>query len=91
MSCFMGDYVDRGEHSVECILYLLAMKTLLPERFHLTRGNHEIRYIQQQFTFARECQDKFGVTTGNNIWEALNQVFDCMPLCSVIDDAVSRR
>lgn len=56
---FLGDYVDRGIHSVECITYLLCLKLLSPNRFTLLRGNHELRSVQHQFTFYRECLDKF--------------------------------
>lgn len=86
-SLFLGDYVDRGDNSVECVLYLMCMKAILPERFHLLRGNHEVRQIQQQFTFYRECVDKFG-PLGTNIWDAFNQWFDCLPLCGIIDEQV---
>lgn len=85
---FLGDYVDRGSCSVECVLYLFCMKMLLPERVHLLRGNHEMRPVQQQFTFFRECLDKFGVACGTTVWEAFNQVFDCMPLCALLDEHI---
>jgi diadenosine tetraphosphatase ApaH/serine/threonine PP2A family protein phosphatase len=85
---FLGDYVDRGEHGLECILYLLSNKLLAPERYWLLRGNHELRTVQQQFTFHRECQDKFGIKSGLQIWEALNKVFDLLPICAIIDDSI---
>jgi hypothetical protein len=42
---FLGDYVDRGRHSVETICLLLALKVKHPLRMTLLRGNHETRAI----------------------------------------------
>ncbi len=38
---FLGDYVDRGDNSLENLEYLLEKKAAAPERIFLLAGNHE--------------------------------------------------
>lgn len=86
---FLGDYVDRGDYGLECICYLLSMKVLAPKTFFLLRGNHELRSIQQAFTFFREVGEKFrNQQLGIQVWETLNKTFDLMPVAATIDDQI---
>uniref|UniRef100_A0A2A4J6N0 Serine/threonine-protein phosphatase n=1 Tax=Heliothis virescens TaxID=7102 RepID=A0A2A4J6N0_HELVI len=85
---FLGDFVDRGAHGTELMAYLLAAKLQRPDAVLMVRGNHETRDIQKMFTFYNECIVKYGDLEGTKIWNAINNVFDVLPLAAVIDDKV---
>ncbi|GER56961.1 serine/threonine-protein phosphatase, partial [Striga asiatica] len=57
---FLGDYVDRGQHSLETITLLLALKVEHPHQIHLIRGNHEAADINALFGFRIECIERMG-------------------------------
>lgn len=57
---FLGDYVDRGDRSIEVLILLYAMKINFPKRFWLLRGNHESERMTSYFTYKRECIQQIG-------------------------------
>lgn len=38
---FLGDFVDRGQYSIEVLIFLLSLKLNFPKSVFMLRGNHE--------------------------------------------------
>lgn len=79
---FLGDYVDRGLRSMECVILLLSMKIAHPKEIHLLRGNHECRLLTTQFTFRQEVLEKYDEEVYNEIMEC----FDRLPLAAIVSE-----
>mmetsp|Transcript_15027 Transcript_15027/g.25841 ORF Transcript_15027/g.25841 Transcript_15027/m.25841 type:complete len:490 (+) Transcript_15027:6-1475(+) len=83
---FLGDYVDRGPHSIEVAAFVLATKLVQPNRVFTLRGNHEISDLNGNVkAYGKSCfkgqlQYVYGEKKGHKLWLAFNEVFRFMPI-----------
>nr|XP_023907498.1 serine/threonine-protein phosphatase BSL3 [Quercus suber]POF16993.1 serine/threonine-protein phosphatase bsl2 [Quercus suber] len=85
---FLGDYVDRGQHSLETITLLLALKVEYQHNVHLIRGNHEAADINALFGFRIECIERMGERDGIWAWHRINRLFNWLPLAALIEKKI---
>jgi len=82
---FLGDYVDRGYHSLNTFLLLVARKLKNRDKYYLLRGNHESRQVSQLYGLYNECLMNYG---NPGVWALCNNVFDLLPLAGIIDEKI---
>jgi diadenosine tetraphosphatase ApaH/serine/threonine PP2A family protein phosphatase len=79
---FLGDYVDRGAHSVPVIVLLLALLCKHPSTIFLLRGNHEFAHINRVYGFFDEIMS---FCNNSDLWGQFQTVFSYLPLAAIVD------
>jgi diadenosine tetraphosphatase ApaH/serine/threonine PP2A family protein phosphatase/Ca2+-binding EF-hand superfamily protein len=91
---FNGDYVDRGEKQIECLIILLYAFLIRPEKVFISRGNHEDISMNTNLNFYPnflvDCQTKFG-KYGTAIFYSAIDLFSNLPLACILTNNITNK
>ena len=77
---FLGDYVDRGNNSLEVLELLFALKLLFPTYLFMLKGNHECTDICSHYGFLSECKKR----STEQVFSAFCETFVSLPICAIL-------
>jgi diadenosine tetraphosphatase ApaH/serine/threonine PP2A family protein phosphatase len=80
---FLGDYIDRGDYSIEVMLILYSLKVLFPQNIYLLRGNHESSQISAYYGFKSDCLKFLSGSTYRKFLKS----FRHLPYAAVLNDS----
>jgi diadenosine tetraphosphatase ApaH/serine/threonine PP2A family protein phosphatase len=81
---FLGDYVDRGQFSIECIVLLFVLTCKFPDRFFLLRGNHECIEVCSDYGFKADILTLYS----EEVFNAFCDSFAWLPLAAVVNSSL---
>lgn len=82
---FLGDYVDRGEYSIDVIVLLFSLLIIYPDYVHLIRGNHEFEEMNFTYGFFNEVDTRY---KSRELYDKFNSVFQYMPLAAILNKKI---
>jgi len=82
---FLGDIVDRGIRQLECLIIILALKILNPNKVFLLKGNHETLEMNQYYGFFQEFVQKFN---DQKRFKDILEVYNVLPFCAIVNTKI---
>ena len=74
---FLGDYVNRGEFSLECVTLIFCLLAMNPDKYTVLRGNHE-------FSAVNKCFNDLNMS--NKVYELFDDVFSYLPIACILEN-----
>ena len=81
---FTGDYADRGRYGVEVWYLILRLKLENWDNVFLCRGNHELKYMAQEFGFFDEIKRKY--VDAADLFKSFVRAFNNLPSAVFVGD-----
>ena len=87
---FLGNIVNRGAFSLECICLLLALKVKYSSVFHILRGSHDDLEVSKAFGLGEECKAKLGenINDSKSIFRKLCDLFEYLPIAAIVNNQI---